>query len=77
MGSVGNCFDNAMIESFCSRLQVELLDRRRWKTRVELANAIFEYIVRDVINLRVKPVLERHDRTKAAGQSPRVLYVLS
>jgi transposase InsO family protein len=44
MGSVGNCFDNAMIESFCSRLQVELLDRRRWKTRVELANAIFEYI---------------------------------
>jgi transposase InsO family protein len=44
MGSVGNCFDNAMIESFWSRLQVELLDRRRWKTRVELANAIFEYI---------------------------------
>ncbi len=25
-------------------MQVELLDRRRWKTRVELANAIFEYI---------------------------------
>jgi len=25
-------------------MQVELLDRRRWKTRVELANAIFEYL---------------------------------
>ncbi len=25
-------------------MQVELLDRRGWKTRVELANAIFEYI---------------------------------
>jgi len=25
-------------------MQVELLDRRRWRTRVELANAIFEYI---------------------------------
>jgi hypothetical protein len=25
-------------------MQVELLDSRRWKTRVELANAIFEYI---------------------------------
>jgi transposase InsO family protein len=44
MGSVGDCYDNAMIESFWSRMQVELLDRQRWQTRVELANAIFEYV---------------------------------
>ena len=44
MGSVGSCYDNAMIESFWSRMQVELLDRRSWRTRVELANAIFEYL---------------------------------
>ena len=44
MGSVGDCYDNAMIESFWSRMQVELLDRRRWETRIELANAIFEYL---------------------------------
>jgi putative transposase len=44
MGSVGDCYDNAMIEAFWSRMQVELLDRRRWRTRVELANAIFEYL---------------------------------
>ncbi|MFD0479955.1 IS3 family transposase [Nonomuraea thailandensis] len=44
MGSVGDCFDNAMMESFWSRMQVELLDRRRWNTRIELANAIFEYL---------------------------------
>ena len=44
MGSVGDCYDNAMIESFWSRMQVELLDTRRWKTRVELASAIFEYL---------------------------------
>jgi transposase InsO family protein len=25
-------------------MQTELLDRQRWRTRVELANAIFEYI---------------------------------
>lgn len=43
-GSVGDAFDNAMIESFWSTMQIELLDRRSWKTRVELANAIFEYI---------------------------------
>jgi putative transposase len=29
MGSVGDCYDNAMIESFWSRMQVELLDTRR------------------------------------------------
>jgi putative transposase len=44
MGSVGDCYDNAMIESFWSRMQVELLDRQRWRTRVELATAIFEYL---------------------------------
>jgi len=44
MGSVGDCYDNAMIEAFWSRMQVELLDTRRWRTRIELANAIFEYI---------------------------------
>lgn len=44
MGSIGDCYDNAMVESFWSRMQVELLDRQRWRTRVELANAIFDYI---------------------------------
>lgn len=44
MGSVGDCYDNAVIESFWSRMQVELLDRQRWSTRIELANAIFEYL---------------------------------
>ena len=44
MGSIGDCYDNAVIESFWARMQVELLDRQRWSTRVELANAIFEYL---------------------------------
>jgi len=44
MGSIGDCFDNAVVESFWGRMQVELLNRRRWTTRVELANAIFEYL---------------------------------
>ncbi len=44
MGSVGDAFDNAVIESFWGRMQTELLNRRRWRTRVELANAIFEYL---------------------------------
>jgi putative transposase len=37
-GSVGDGLDNAMVEGFWSSMQIELLDRRRWKTRVELTN---------------------------------------
>jgi len=44
MGTVGDCYDNAMMESFWGTLQLELLDQKQWKTRDELANAIFEWI---------------------------------
>ena len=43
-GSVGDAFDNAMMESFWSSMQNELLNRKRWTTRIELSNAIFDYI---------------------------------
>lgn len=44
MGSIGDCYDNAVIESFWGRMQTELLNRKRWNTRVELASAMFEYV---------------------------------
>jgi putative transposase len=44
MGTVGDCYDNAMAESFWGTLQLEVLDQKTWKTRDELANAIFEWI---------------------------------
>lgn len=44
MGSIDDCHDNAMIESFRGRTQTELLNRKKWRTRIELANAIFEYL---------------------------------
>ena len=43
-GTVGDGLDNAMIESFWSSMQIELLNRQKWRTRVELANAMFDYI---------------------------------
>jgi putative transposase len=43
MGTIGDCYDNGQMESFWARMQVELLNRKRWNTRLELANAIFEY----------------------------------
>lgn len=36
--------DNAACESFFATIQTELLDRRKWTTRDELANAIFDYL---------------------------------
>jgi len=44
MGSVGDCYDNSMMESFWGTLQLEVFDTKFWKTREELANAIFEWI---------------------------------
>ena len=43
MGSIGDN-DNAMIESFWGRMQTELLNRQHWKTCLDLANAMFEYL---------------------------------
>lgn len=44
MGSVGDCFDNAMAESFFATLECELFYRRTFKTQDEARLAIFEYI---------------------------------
>ena len=44
LGSVGDAFDNAVVESFWARMQTELLDTRRWRTRTELSTEIFDWI---------------------------------
>ena len=44
MGSVGDCYDNALCESFFASLECELIDRRRFATRHEARTAVFEYI---------------------------------
>jgi putative transposase len=44
MGKVASSVDNALIESFWSSMQSELLDRQPWNGRVELASAMFEWI---------------------------------
>jgi putative transposase len=44
MGSIGDCFDNCVAESFFATLQTELLDRSTWPTRQSLANAVFAFI---------------------------------
>jgi putative transposase len=44
MGSVGDCYDNALCESFFATLECELLDRRRFHTQAEARMAVFDFI---------------------------------
>ncbi len=44
MSRKGNCWDNAVAESFFATLKNELIHRRRWSNRLELRTAVFEYI---------------------------------
>ncbi|WP_461666725.1 IS3 family transposase [Gordonia sputi] len=43
-GSVGDCFDNAAIEAFWGRMQVELLNTKKWATTFELVVAMANWI---------------------------------
>jgi len=44
MGSVGDCFDNAMCESFFATLECELIDRSTFRTHDDARQAIFDFI---------------------------------
>lgn len=44
MSRTGDCWDNAVAESFFATLKVELIRKYRWRTRDEARRAIFRYI---------------------------------
>jgi transposase InsO family protein len=44
VGRRGQCWDNAVAESFFSTIKTELLDRRAWPTRAATHKAIFNWI---------------------------------
>lgn len=43
-GKVACVYDNSLMESFVGSMHIELLERRTWATRAELACAIFKWI---------------------------------
>jgi putative transposase len=43
-GSRGDCFDNAVLESFHASLKKDLIHRRSWPTKAEARTAVFDYI---------------------------------
>jgi putative transposase len=63
MGSVGDCYDNAMAESFFATLEVELLDRSVFENRHPARVAIFDYIERFYNPWR------RHSKLRSRGRS--------
>jgi transposase InsO family protein len=44
MSRVGNCYDNAAMESFWGTLKTELVHHRKYRTREEARQSIFKYI---------------------------------
>jgi len=44
MGSRGDCWDNALAETFFASLKKELINRSSWTGRAELRIAVFDYI---------------------------------
>ena len=65
MGSVGDCYDNAMCESFFAPLECELLDRTRFTTVAEARIAVFQ-----VMEAWYNP----HRRHSALGYQSPVQY---
>ena len=44
MGSAGDCYDNALRESFFATLECELIDTRSFRTHAEAKLAVFSFI---------------------------------
>ena len=44
MSGKGNCYDNAVVETFFKTLKAELIWRHTWATRHEVTQALFQYI---------------------------------
>jgi len=65
MGSIGDCCDNAMCESFNATLECELLDHNRFRTRKEAELAIFDFI---------EGWYNRHRRHSALGYRSPAAY---
>jgi putative transposase len=76
MGSVGDCYDNAVCETFHASIKKERIYRRSWPTRAEARAAVFEYIEgwynprrrHSTLGYLSPAEFERHDAQLTAGR---------
>lgn len=64
-GTVGDCYDNALCESFFATLECELIDRRTFRSHAEARTAIFRFI---------EGWYNPHRRHSALGQRSPITY---
>jgi transposase InsO family protein len=69
MGSRGDCFDNAVAETFFATLKKELIHRRSWPDRAELRTEVFDYI-EAVLQPQAQALHARHDQPGRLRASP-------
>jgi hypothetical protein len=81
MGSVGDCYDNAVCETFHATLKKERIYRQSWPTRAAARTAIFEYIEgwynprrRHSTLAYLSPIEFERQHTQLAGPALQVLH---
>ena len=74
MGSVGDCYDNAMCESFFATLECELLDRVRFRTQSEARIAIFDFIEGFYNPRRRHSAISRRSSSSVRRQPADILF---
>ena len=82
IGTVGDCYDNALAESFVDSFKTELIADRVWRTRAQLELAVVEYVawfnhVRLHSSLGNIPPVEHEQRHAAAALAGETLNPLS
>ena len=72
MGSVGDCFDNAMAESFFATLECELLDRTHFHDHHQARRAIFEFIEDGITRIVVTGASVSNPRWPSRGATRKL-----
>ncbi|WP_203980310.1 integrase core domain-containing protein [Planotetraspora silvatica] len=65
-GTVADCFDNAVTESFFATVETELLDRHHFATRAQAKAACFDFIEGVIVS---SPIGRPTSRCRTAADS--------
>ena len=73
-GSVGDCYDNALCESFFATLECELMDRHSFQTQREAGRSVFEFMVGAITIPWIEGWYNPHRRHSSIGQVSPARY---